>query len=228
MDVIIEPGWKETLKQEFEKPYFAKIVEFLIKEDLTGIKIYPPEDMMYNAFNCTPFDKVKVVIIGQDPYHGEGQANGLCFSVTKGTKLPPSLVNVFKEISSDLGVPITGLNGDLSHWASQGVLLLNASLTVRANEPMSHARIGWMQFTDAVIKRLSVEKKGLVFLLWGRFAQEKKHLIDAKRHRILEAAHPSPLSARNGFFGCRHFSLTNEILIKEGLSPIEWNPDLNT
>ena len=228
MDVIIEPGWKETLKQEFEKPYFAKIVEFLNKEDLTGMKIYPPEDMMYNAFNCTPFDKVKVVILGQDPYHGEGQANGLCFSVTNGTKLPPSLVNIFKEISSDLGVPITGLNGDLSHWASQGVLLLNASLTVRANEPMSHARIGWMQFTDAVIQRLSVDKKGLVFLLWGRFVQEKKHLIDAKRHRILEAAHPSPLSARNGFFGCRHFSLTNEILIKEGLSPIEWNPDLNT
>jgi len=228
MDVIIEPGWKETLKLEFEKPYFAKIVEFLNKEDLTGMKIYPPEDMMYNAFNCTPFDKVKVVIIGQDPYHGEGQANGLCFSVTKGTKLPPSLVNIFKEISSDLGVPITGRNGDLSHWASQGVLLLNASLTVRANEPMSHARIGWMQFTDAVIQRLSVDKKGLVFLLWGRFAQEKKQLIDAKRHRILEAAHPSPLSARNGFFGCRHFSLTNEILIKEGLSPIEWNPDLNT
>jgi uracil-DNA glycosylase len=228
MDVIIEPGWKETLKQEFEKPYFAKIVEFLNKEDLTGMKIYPPEDMMYNAFNCTPFDKVKVVILGQDPYHGEGQANGLCFSVTKGTKRPPSLVNVFKEISSDLGIPISGRNGDLSHWASQGVLLLNASLTVRANEPMSHARIGWMQFTDAVIQRLSVDKKGLVFLLWGRFAQEKKHLIDAKRHRILEAAHPSPLSARNGFFGCRHFSLTNEILIKEGLSPIEWNPDLNT
>jgi uracil-DNA glycosylase len=228
MDVIIEPGWKETLKQEFEKPYFAKIVEFLNKEDLTGMKIYPPEDMMYNAFNCTPFDKVKVVILGQDPYHGEGQANGLCFSVTKGTKRPPSLVNVFKEISSDLGIPISGRNGDLSHWASQGVLLLNASLTVRANEPMSHARIGWMQFTDAVIKRLSVEKKGLVFLLWGRFAQEKKHLIDAKRHRILEAAHPSPLSARNGFFGCRHFSLTNEILIQEGMSPIEWNPDLKT
>ena len=228
MDVIIEPGWKETLKQEFEKPYFAKIVEFLNKEDLTGMKIYPPEDMMYNAFNCTPFDKVKVVILGQDPYHGEGQANGLCFSVTKGTKRPPSLVNVFKEISSDLGVPITGRNGDLRHWASQGVLLLNASLTVRANEPMSHARIGWMQFTDAVIKRLSLEKKGLVFLLWGRFAQEKKNLIDEKCHRILEAAHPSPLSARNGFFGCRHFSLTNEILIKEGLSPIEWNPDLKT
>jgi uracil-DNA glycosylase len=228
MDVIIEPGWKETLKQEFEKPYFAKIVEFLNKEDLTGMKIYPPEDLRYNAFNCTPFDKVKVVILGQDPYHGEGQANGLCFSVTKGTKRPPSLVNVFKEISSDLGIPISGRNGDLSHWASQGVLLLNASLTVRANEPMSHARIGWMQFTDAVIKRLSVEKKGLVFLLWGKFAQEKKNLIDAKRHRILEAAHPSPLSARNGFFGCRHFSLTNEILIKEGLSPIEWNPDLNT
>ena len=228
MDVIIEPGWKETLKQEFEKPYFAKIVEFLNKEDLTGMKIYPPEDMMYNAFNCTPFDKVKVIIIGQDPYHGEGQANGLCFSVTKGTKRPPSLVNVFKEISSDLGIPISGRNGDLSHWASQGVLLLNASLTVRANEPMSHARIGWMQFTDAVIKRLSVEKKGLVFLLWGKFAQEKKNLIDAKRHRILEAAHPSPLSARNGFFGCRHFSLTNEILIQEGLSPIEWNPDLKT
>ena len=228
MDDIIEPGWKETLKQEFEKPYFAKIVEFLNKEDLTGMKIYPPEDLRYNAFNCTPFDKVKVVILGQDPYHGEGQANGLCFSVTKGTKRPPSLVNVFKEISSDLGIPISGRNGDLSHWASQGVLLLNASLTVRANEPMSHARIGWMQFTDAVIKRLSVEKKGLVFLLWGKFAQEKKNLIDAKRHRILEAAHPSPLSARNGFFGCRHFSLTNEILIQEGLSPIEWNPDLKT
>ena len=228
MDDIIEPGWKETLKQEFEKPYFAKIVEFLNKEDLTGMKIYPPEDLRYNAFNCTPFDKVKVVILGQDPYHGEGQANGLCFSVTKGTKRPPSLVNIFKEISSDLGVPITGRNGDLRHWASQGVLLLNASLTVRANEPMSHARIGWMQFTDAVIKRLSVEKKGLVFLLWGKFAQEKKNLIDAKRHRILEAAHPSPLSARNGFFGCRHFSLTNEILIQEGLSPIEWNPDLKT
>ena len=228
MDVIIEPGWKETLKQEFEKPYFAQILEFLKKENLARRKIYPPEELRYNAFNCTPFDKVKVVILGQDPYHGEGQANGLCFSVTKGTKLPPSLVNIFKEISSDLGVPITGLNGDLSHWASQGVLLLNASLTVRANEPMSHARIGWMQFTDAVIKRLSLEKKGLVFLLWGRFAQEKKNLIDEKRHRILEAAHPSPLSARNGFFGCRHFSLTNEILVQEGLSPIEWNPDLNT
>lgn len=228
MDAIIDPGWKESLKSEFEKPYFAQILEFLKQEKLAGKKIYPPEDMRYNAFNRTPFDKVKVVIIGQDPYHGEGQANGLSFSVTKGMKLPPSLVNIFKEISSDLGIPIRGENGDLGHWASQGVLLLNASLTVRANEPMSHARIGWKQFTDTVIQKLSIEKKGIVFLLWGKFAQEKKKMIDAKRHWILEAAHPSPLSARNGFFGCRHFSLTNDILIKEGLDPIEWNPDLNT
>lgn len=228
MDFFIDPGWKECLKTEFEKPYFAKILECLKQEKLAGKKIYPPEELMYNAFNRTPFDHVQVVIIGQDPYHGEGQANGLCFSVAKGMKPPPSLVNIFKEISSDLGIQIKGENGDLGHWASQGVLLLNASLTVRANEPMSHARIGWIRFTDAVIQRLSIEKKGIVFLLWGKFAQQKKNLIDSKRHRVLEAAHPSPLSAHNGFFGCRHFSLTNEILIAEGLAPIEWNPDLNT
>jgi uracil-DNA glycosylase len=222
MDVKIEETWKEVLKNEFTKPYFQQIVTFLKTERLAGKTIYPPGNLIFNAFNHTPFDKVKVVIIGQDPYHGPGQAHGLCFSVQDGVAPPPSLVNIYKEIQSDLGVGMNAKNGNLTHWADQGVFLLNASLTVRANEPMSHAKIGWAEFTDAVIKKISDLKKGVVFLLWGKFAQEKQVLIDETKHYVLKAAHPSPFSADKGFFGCRHFSKTNEYLVKEGLAPIDW------
>lgn len=223
MDVKIEAGWKEVLKTEFTKPYFEQIVHFIKTEKAQRKTIYPPGPLIFNAFDKTPFDKVKVVILGQDPYHGYGQAHGLCFSVPAGIDLPPSLVNIYKELKSDIGLPIPTI-GNLTQWATQGVFLLNASLTVRAAEPMSHAKTGWAQFTDAVIKKISDEKKGVVFLLWGRFAQDKQILIDASRHYILKAAHPSPLSAFSGFFGCKHFSKTNEILMKQGLQPIDWNP----
>ena len=225
MNVQIEQGWKEVLKDEFKQPYFDEIVRFLKTEKQAGRTIYPPGPLIFNAFNTTPFEEVKVVIIGQDPYHGPGQAQGLCFSVAPGIKPPPSLVNIFKEIRSDLGIRITGTNGDLSSWARQGVLLINAALTVRAGEPMSHANFGWMHFTDAVIRILSEKKSNLVFLLWGKFAQEKQTLIDGKKHYILKATHPSPFSADKGFFGCRHFSKTNELLIKNGFDPIDWKVD---
>jgi len=223
MDVKIEPSWKAILKAEFSKPYFQQVATFLKVEKAQGKTIYPPGSLIFNAFNTTPFDAVKVVIIGQDPYHGAGQAHGLSFSVPDGVPPPPSLVNIYKELHTDIGLPIP-TTGNLTHWAKQGVLLLNAALTVRANEAASHAKIGWMEFTDAAIKKLSDEKRDIVFLLWGRFAQEKQTLIDETKHHVLKAAHPSPLSAHNGFFGCKHFSKTNELLAKAGLQPIDWKP----
>ena len=222
MDVKIEPGWKQALKSEFDRPYFQQVVTFLKIEKAQGQIIYPPGSLIFNAFNKTPFNKVKVVIIGQDPYHGPGQAHGLSFSVQPGIKPPPSLINIYKELQTDIGLP-TPTSGNLDHWAEQGVLLLNAALTVRANEPASHAKIGWADFTNAVISKLSNEKTGIVFLLWGRFAHEKQSLIDETKHFVLKAAHPSPFSADKGFFGCKHFSKTNELLSKQGLDPIDWS-----
>jgi uracil-DNA glycosylase len=222
MDVKIDESWKVALKNEFTKTYFLEIATFLRTEKMLGKTIYPPGGQIFNAFNLTHFDNVKVVILGQDPYHGPGQAHGLCFSVAPGIKPPPSLVNIFKELRSDLGLPIPN-HGTLTKWAEQGVLLLNASLTVRAGEPMSHAKIGWAQFTNSVIKKISDEKEHVVFLLWGKFAQEKQELIDATRHHlILKAAHPSPYSADAGFFGCKHFSKTNQFLVQNGIDPIDW------
>jgi uracil-DNA glycosylase len=222
MDVKIHPSWKAVLKSEFEKSYFEQLITFIKTETILGKTIYPPGPLIFNAFNSTPFDQVSVVIIGQDPYHGAGQANGLSFSVKKGMKHPPSLVNIFKELEKDIGIKVPVNNGDLSNWAAQGVLLLNAALTVRAGEPFSHAKFGWADFTDAVIQKISDEKSGIIFLLWGKFAQEKQALIDETNHYVLKAAHPSPFSADKGFFGCKHFSKTNEILIKNGKAPIDW------
>jgi uracil-DNA glycosylase len=222
MDVQMEPSWKAVLKNEFTKPYFQQVVTFLKTEKAAGKIIYPPGPLIFNAFNQTPFSKLKVVIIGQDPYHGPGQAHGLSFSVPNGIKPPPSLVNIFKEIESDTGVAMPLQYGNLTRWAEQGVLLLNAALTVRANEPFSHANFGWADFTNAVIQKISDEKTGIVFLLWGKFAQEKQILIDETRHFVLKAAHPSPFSAHTGFFGCKHFSKINELLVKQGVSPIDW------
>ncbi len=216
----IETSWKSVLNDEFNAPYFSELKEFLIEEKKRYI-IYPPGKLIFNAFNLTPFDSVRVVILGQDPYHGAGQAHGLCFSVPKGIAPPPSLVNIFKEINDDIGIPVPA-HGNLEKWAHQGVFLLNATLTVRANQPGSHQRKGWERFTDAVIRELSKQRVGLIFLLWGKFAHEKASLIDEKKHYILKAAHPSPYSAFNGFFGCRHFSKTNEILRNHGLPEIDW------
>ncbi|MBA3829003.1 MAG: uracil-DNA glycosylase [Taibaiella sp.] len=221
MDVDIEHSWKEVLADEFKKPYFGEIVHFLKVEKKAGKVIYPPGKLIFNAFTCTPFHKVKVVIIGQDPYHNPGQAHGLSFSVPDGIAAPPSLVNILKEIQEDLGIAITHSN--LEKWAHQGVLLLNAALTVEAHQPMTHSKIGWHHFTDAVIKKISDEKENVVFLLWGKFAQGKEELIDKHKHSILKAAHPSPLSAYNGFFGCRHFSKTNNWLKEQGIKPIDWS-----
>ena len=204
----IENSWKEALK------------EFLIEEK-KRYTLYPPGSKIFNAFDHTPLEKVRVVILGQDPYHGPGQAHGLCFSVPKGIAQPPSLINIFKELNSDLGIPIPN-HGNLEHWTEQGVLLLNATLTVRANQAGSHQGKGWEIFTDAVIRKISETRKGVIFLLWGRYAQAKESLIDSQKHFVLKAAHPSPLSAFNGFFGCRHFSKTNELLIKQGLPAIDW------
>ncbi len=222
MDVKIESSWKEALSQEFSKPYFLQIVLHLKTERETGMVIYPAGSLIFNAFEKTPFDKVKVVILGQDPYHGPKQAMGLSFSVPDGIPPPPSLVNIYKELNNDIGMTIP-TTGNLTKWAEQGVLLLNAVLTVRANDPASHSKIGWMEFTNAVIKKISDEKKSVVFLLWGKFAQEKQALIDETKHYVLKAAHPSPFSAFNGFFGCKHFSKTNELLMKQGLDPINWS-----
>ena len=221
MNVKIEPHWKEILKSEFDKPYFQQIALHLKTEKSQNKTIYPPGSQIFNAFDTTPIDKVKVVILGQDPYHGPRQAHGLCFSVQNGVPPPPSLINIFKELHEDVGAPIPN-HGNLTYWAEQGVFLLNASLTVRAGEPMSHSKIGWAEFTDTVIKKISEEKKHVVFLLWGKFAQEKRILIDESKHLILKAAHPSPLSAHAGFFGCKHFSKANEWLIKNGIDPIDW------
>jgi len=216
----IDDSWKAVLEPEFSAPYFADLKHFLVEEKKKHI-VYPPGNQMFAAFNDTPFNKVKVVIIGQDPYHGQGQANGLCFSVSPGITPPPSLKNIFKELHTDLGIPVPH-TGNLESWAKQGVLLLNATLTVRANSPGSHQKKGWETFTDAVIKVISDKKKGIVFLLWGSFAQSKEALIDQNKHFILKAAHPSPL-ARGAFFGCRHFSKTNKLLAHEGIQPIDWH-----
>jgi uracil-DNA glycosylase len=221
MDVKIEASWKEVLQPEFEKPYFQQIVTFLKTEKLEQRVIYPQGSHIFNAFNKTPFHNIKAVLLGQDPYHGPGQAHGLCFSVQRGVPPPPSLVNIYKELLADLGCAIPG-HGHLEQWATQGLLMLNASLTVRANEPMSHSKIGWAEFTDTVIKKVSELKENVVFILWGKFAQEKQVLIDETRHLVLKAAHPSPLSANAGFFGCRHFSRANEYLRQHDISPINW------
>jgi len=222
MEVKIEASWKEVLSNVFKSSYFLQTAAHIKTELATGAKIFPAGNNIFNAFNQTSFENVKVVLLGQDPYHGSGQAMGLSFSVPKGVKPPPSLVNIFKELKSDIGLPIP-TNGDLTPWAKQGVLLLNAVLTVRENEPASHAKIGWMHFTDAVIKKISDEKKGIVFLLWGKFAEQKQILIDETKHFVLKAAHPSPFSAEKGFFGCKHFSKTNELLAKQGLQVIDWH-----
>lgn len=225
IDPVIDESWKVELKEEFENPYFEELKRFLVEEK-KKYQIYPPGKYIFNAFNKTAFDKVKVIILGQDPYHGEGQAHGLSFSVPMGIKPPPSLVNIFKEISNDLSLSVPE-HGNLESWAAQGVLLLNATLTVRANQAGSHQLKGWEKFTDAVIKRLSGNRENLVFLLWGRFAQNKAALIDESKHLILKAPHPSPLSAYAGFFGCRHFSKTNEYLKSIGEKEIDWSlPDI--
>ncbi len=217
----IEESWKPVLETEFNADYFAGLKEFLIEEK-SKYRVYPPGPLIFNAFNKTPFERVRVVILGQDPYHGRGQAHGLCFSVPTGIAQPPSLVNIFKELNTDLGTPIPS-HGNLEKWAEQGVLLLNATLTVRINQAGSHQGKGWERFTDAAIRSLSDKKTGIVFMLWGKYAHAKESLIDAKKHYLLKAAHPSPFSAYSGFFGCRHFSKTNEILKRHGFEPIDWS-----
>jgi len=219
-EVKIEPGWKAKLLGEFEKSYFQELTSFIKQEYLTQT-IFPPGSEIFRAFDCCDFNSVKVVIIGQDPYHGPGQANGLCFSVKEGQRVPPSLQNIFKEIRMDLGKPIP-ISGDLGRWASQGVLLLNATLTVRSSEPGSHQKKGWETFTDAVIKKISDEKENVVFLLWGAYAQKKGEMINRSKHHVLMSAHPSPFSADRGFFGGKHFSKTNEYLKSKGLKEIDW------
>ena len=216
----IDQEWKEVLTEEFHKPYFETLRKYLVEEKKKFV-IYPPGKNIFEAFNRTPFSEVKVVILGQDPYHGPGQAHGLCFSVPSGVVFPPSLQNILKELESDLEIPFPE-SGDLSKWADQGVLLLNATLTVRANQAGSHQGNGWEQFTDAAIRNLSERHTGLVFLLWGNYARNKKNLIDLGKHLILEAPHPSPLSVYRGFFGCRHFSVVNKWLEKNGKLPIDW------
>lgn len=218
-DVDIHKSWKKVLDEQFNSAYFSELKDFLLNEKETHL-VYPPGNQIFAALNRTPYDKIKVVIIGQDPYHGLGQANGLCFSVSPGIRKPPSLVNVFKELRDDLGIPIPQ-DGNLESWADQGVLLLNATLTVRAGMAGSHQKKGWEKFTDSIIKTISDNKKGIVFLLWGNFAQTKADLIDSDKHFILKAAHPSPL-ARGAFFGCKHFSKTNKILEHQGILPIDW------
>ncbi|MFZ4428180.1 MAG: uracil-DNA glycosylase [Saprospiraceae bacterium] len=219
-DVRIEPSWKAILQEEFDQPYFRSLAEFLKAEKGAGKTIYPPGNLIFNAFEHTPYERVKVVILGQDPYHNPGEAMGLCFSVPQGIKIPPSLQNIYKELHSDLGLPIPG-HGDLTQWADRGVFLLNAMLTVEKNKAGSHQQIGWQTFTDAVIRKLSERRSGLVFMLWGNFARKKSQLVDASRHLVLEAAHPSPL-AQGAFFGCRHFSRANAFLAAQGVPPVDW------
>ena len=222
MDVKIEPGWKEALASEFREPYFEWLADFVRKEYADpSVRVYPPAPRIFEAFNATPFADAKVVIIGQDPYHGPGQANGLCFSVNPGVALPPSLVNIFKEIEAETGKPMPA-DGDLGRWARQGVLLLNSSLTVREHAPKSHSKIGWERLTDAAVKALAEEREGLVFMLWGADAIKKGAHIDRERHLVLTSPHPSPLSAHRGFFGNGHFKAANEYLSKQGKTPIEW------
>jgi len=222
MDVKIESSWKKVLLDQFGQPYFQAIVALLKQQKQEGKTIYPAGPNIFTAFERTPFDNVKVVILGQDPYHNPGQAHGLAFSVQKGIQPPPSLVNIYKEINQDTGACIPG-HGNLEQWATQGVLLLNAALTVVANTPMSHSKIGWHEFTNAVIRVVSENKTHVVFMLWGAFARSKQELIDNSKHLILTAAHPSPLSAHNGFFGCRHFSKANKWLEEHGIAPIDWS-----
>jgi uracil-DNA glycosylase len=220
MDVKIADSWKSKLTEEFNKPYFCELSDF-IRQEYQKHTVYPPGKEIFRAFDACSFDNLKVVIIGQDPYHGAGQANGLCFSVTPGVKMPPSLVNIFKEIRNDLGKPLPA-TGDLGRWADQGVLLLNATLTVRDGLPGSHQKKGWEEFTDSVIRKISDEKEHVVFLLWGAFAQKKGEMIDRNKHLVLMSAHPSPFSADRGFFGCKHFTKANEYLKSKGLKEIEW------
>ena len=220
LDVKIEQSWKALLQEEFDKPYFAELTDF-VRAEYKSYRIYPPGSQIFNAFNLCPFDKVKVVIIGQDPYHGPGQAHGLCFSVNDGVPFPPSLRNIFKEINADTGAPIPQ-SGNLTRWATQGVLLLNATLTVREHSAGSHQRRGWETFTDAVIRIISEQKSKVVFILWGAYAQSKASLIDSSRHLVLRSVHPSPLSAHAGFFGNHHFSLANDYLVRNGLTSIDW------
>ena len=222
MDVAIDPSWKALLQDEFKQPYFAAIADFLRKEKAAGKTIYPAGPLIFNAFNSTPVDDVKVVLLGQDPYHGSGQAHGLSFSVQPGVTPPPSLVNIFKELHEDVGVSIPQ-TGNLQPWAEQGVLLLNAALTVEHRQANSHAKIGWERFTDAIIRRLSEEKKHLVFIFWGKFAQSKAVLVDEKKHLVIKSAHPSPYAAGYGFFGSRPFSKANAFLQKHGIGPINWD-----
>lgn len=220
MKVKIEESWKKVLQPDFDKPYFKELTDF-VRSEYAATTIYPPASLIFNAFNLCPFNKVKVVIIGQDPYHGPGQAHGLCFSVNDGIQYPPSLQNIFKEIKSDLNIPIP-TSGNLTRWAEQGVLLLNATLTVRAHNAGSHQKKGWETFTDSVIRILAEQKENLVFILWGAYAQKKGAFIDKNRHLVLSSAHPSPLSAYNGFFGNHHFSLTNKWLTEHNLKAIDW------
>ena len=220
LNVNIEESWKRQIADEWKQPYFNELVHFLREEKANKEIIYPPEKQIFAAFENTPFDKVKVVILGQDPYHGEGQANGFCFSVAPGVRVPPSLKNIFKELNRDLNVDIP-VDGDLSAWTSQGVLLLNATLTVRANQAASHQKKGWENFTDAIIKSISENRENVVFMLWGNYAKQKASCVNRSKHLILEAAHPSPL-ARLGFKGCSHFSKANEYLVKNNISPIDW------
>jgi uracil-DNA glycosylase len=220
MDVKIAESWKVRLENEFRKEYFSSLVQF-VKSEYSSYTVFPKGNQIFNAFDHCSFDDLKVVIIGQDPYHGDGQANGLCFSVNDGIKMPPSLINIFKEIKDDLGRDFPN-TGNLERWANQGVLLLNATLTVRAHSPGSHQNRGWETFTDAVIKTISDQKDGVVFLLWGAYAQRKGEIIDASKHKILSSAHPSPFAANRGFFGNKHFSKTNAYLEEKGLTPIVW------
>ena len=220
MEVKIEPSWKSALDYLFEKKYFKDLVSF-VKDEYATTKVYPPGKEIFNAFNHTPIDSVKVVILGQDPYHGPGQAHGLSFSVKPGVPFPPSLQNIFKEIETDLGKPMPS-NGDLTRWAEQGVFLLNATLTVRAHQAASHQKKGWEEFTDEVIRKISDSREHVVFMLWGSYAQKKSILIDSSKHLVLKAPHPSPLSSYRGFFGCQHFSKANNYLISNGMKPINW------
>ncbi len=220
MEVKIEAGWKEKLRDEFDRDYFNSLTQF-VREEYRTRQVFPPAAKIFNAFDLCPFDRVKVVILGQDPYHNTGQAHGLCFSVTDGTEFPPSLINIFKELNRDLGIP-KPQTGNLERWARQGVLLLNAILTVRAHQALSHQNRGWERFTDAAVSALNRDRDNLVFMLWGAYAQNKGASIDQSRHLVLRTVHPSPLSASRGFFGCSHFSKCNEWLISRGIDPVEW------
>lgn len=220
---VIDESWKHPLEPAFQSEAFASLKAFLVAEKRAGKVVFPPGPLIFNAFNTTPLDQVRVVLLGQDPYHGPGQAHGLCFSVPDHIPFPPSLRNIFKELHDDLGIPVPA-SGNLTRWAKQGILLLNATLTVRAGEAGSHQNRGWEQFTDSVIRLISEKRTGVIFLLWGKYAQAKETLIDARRHHILKSAHPSPLSAYSGFMGCRHFSKVNEILRSAGSTPVDWNP----